>query len=62
LADKWDKAFEAVYNIASHILTTQKCDSTKECKIVEAYTDAKGNKTGVYKVKSQDAVYDAYAK
>ena len=43
-------------------MATQKCDSTKECKIVEAYTDAKGNKTGVYKVKSQDAVYDAYAK
>ena len=53
--------FDAIYTIAEGVISSKKFDITKECKIVEIYTDSKGNRTGIYKVKSQDAVYDAYA-
>lgn len=50
-----------MYTIAKGVVAQQNFDVTKDCKIIEAYTDNKGVKTGVYKVKSQDAVFDAYA-
>lgn len=54
--------FEAMYTIVTGVVAQQKYDITKECKIIEVYLDDKGKRTGVYKVKNQDAVYDAYAK
>lgn len=50
-----------MYTIAKGVVAQQNFDVTKDCKIIEAYTDNKGVKTGVYKVKSQDAIFDAYA-
>lgn len=65
LADKMNTQndlFDAIYAIATGVVESKNFDITKECKIVEIYTDSKGNRTGIYKVKSQNAVYDAYAK
>lgn len=54
--------FDAIYTIVTGVVSKQNYDITKECKIIEVYLDDKGARTGVYKVKSQDAVFDAYAK
>jgi len=54
--------FDAIYTIVTGVVSKQNFDITKECKIIEVYLDDKGARTGVYKVKSQDAVFDAYAK
>lgn len=54
--------FGAIYTIVTGVVSKQNYDITKECRIIEAYLDDKGAKTGIYKVKSQDAVFDAYAK
>lgn len=65
LADKMNTQndlFDAIYAIATGVVESKNFDITKECKIVEIYTDSKGNRTGIYKVKSQNATYDAYAK
>lgn len=65
LADKMNTQnalFDAIYAIATGVIESKNFDITKECKIVEVYTDTSGNRTGVYKVKSQNATYDAYAK
>ena len=65
LADKMNtqnNLFDAIYAIATGVVESKNFDITKECKIVEIYTDSKGNRTGIYKVKSQNATYDAYAK
>ena len=65
LADKMNTQndlFDAIYTIATGVIESKSYDITKECKIVEIYTDTKGNRTNIYKVKSQDATYDAYAK
>lgn len=65
LADKMNTQndlFDAIYTIATGVIESKNFDITKECKIVEVYTDTSGNRTGVYKVKSQNATYDAYAK
>ena len=65
LADKMNTLndlFDAIYAIATSVVESKNFDITKECKIVEIYTDSKGNRTGIYKVKSQNATYDAYAK
>ena len=57
-----DTLFGAMYEIARGVIAQQKYDITKECKIIEVYLDSKGERTGIYKVKSQDATYDAYAR
>lgn len=65
LADKMNTQndlFDAIYAIATGVVESKNFDITKECKIVEIYTDSKGNRTGIYKVKSQNATYNAYAK
>lgn len=65
LADKMNTQndlFDAIYTIATGVIESKNFDITKECKIVEVYTDSRGNRTDVYKVKSQNATYDAYAK
>lgn len=65
LADKistQNDLFDAIYAIATGVVESKNFDITKEGKIVEVYTDSNGNRTGVYKIKSQDATYDAYAK
>ena len=65
LADKMNTQndlFDAIYAIATGVVESKNFDITKECKIVEIYTDSNGNRTGIYKVKSQNATYDAYAK
>jgi hypothetical protein len=65
MADKMstqNDLFDAIYAIASGVVDSKSYDITKECKIVEVYTDDKGSRTGVYKVKCQNATYDAYAK
>lgn len=65
LADKMNTQndlFDAIYAIATGVVESKNFDITKECKIVEIYTDSRGNRTGIYKVKSQNATYDAYAK
>ena len=54
--------FDAIYTIVTGVVSKQNYDITKECKIIEVYLDDKGARTGVYKVKSQDAIFDAYAK
>lgn len=54
--------FDAMYTIVTGVVAQQNYDITKECRIIEVYLDDKGARTGVYKVKSQDAVYDAYAR
>lgn len=56
-----DTLFGAMYEIARGVIAQQEYDITKECKIIEVYLDSKGERTGIYKVKSQDATYDAYA-
>lgn len=53
--------FDAIYTIATSVVESKNFDITKECKIVAMYTNADGNSTGVYQVKSQDAVYEVYA-
>lgn len=54
--------FDAMYTIVTGVVAQQNYDITKECRIIEVYLDDKGARTGIYKVKSQDAVYDAYAR
>lgn len=53
--------FEAMYSIAKGVIEQQEFDVTKECRIIEVILDNQGMPTGEYKVKSQDAVYTAYA-
>ena len=60
--DIQQELLEAIYTIASGVVKRQKYNITKECKIIEVYLDDKGHRTGKYKVKSQDAVFDAYAR
>lgn len=56
-----EELLNAMYTIAKGVVAQQNYDETKVCKVVEAYTDNKGVKTGVYKVQSQDAIFDALA-
>ena len=59
--DMQETLFGAMYEIARGVIAQQEFDITKECKIIEVYLDSKGERTGVYKVKHQNATYDAYA-
>ena len=59
--DMQDTLFGAMYEIARGVIAQQEYDITKECQIIEVYLDSKGERTGVYKVKHQNATYDAYA-
>lgn len=54
--------FDAIYTIVSGVVSRQNYDITKECRVIEAYTNDAGERTNVYKVKSQDAIFDAYAR
>lgn len=54
--------FDAMYTIVTGVVAEQKYDITKDCKIIEVLLDDNGERTGVYRVKSQDAVYTAYAR
>ena len=56
-----EELLNAMYTIAKGVVAQQNYDETKVCKVVEAYTDNKGVKTGIYKVQSQDAIFDALA-
>lgn len=65
MSDKQDvqnSLFKAISTIATKIVENKNFDETKECTIIEVYLDNNGNKTGKYKVKHQNAVFDAYAK
>ena len=59
--DAQQELLNAMYTIAMGVVSKQKFDETKICTVLTAYTNSKGAKTGVYQVKSQDAVFDAYA-
>lgn len=62
MADITNELFEAIYTIVTGVVSKQNYDITKEGRIIEAYTDNNtGALTGIYKVKFQDAIFDAYA-